>query len=48
MPDKTEVQLPHGEWVNATHVEINQAGEQWNAYLLDDGSVLKVSRLDNS
>jgi hypothetical protein len=43
-----------GEEVEATPVEINQAGEQWNQYLLDDGTMIKmklvatkVLRVDN-
>jgi cytoskeletal protein CcmA (bactofilin family) len=26
----------------ATPVEVNQAGEKWNEYLLEDGTVLKM------
>lgn len=55
MPNKVQVQLPNGDWVNATPIQINQANEQWNTYLLEDGSVLKVKlvvtkvlRLDGS
>lgn len=55
MPDKVKIQLPNGDWANATPVQLNQSSEQWNTYLLEDGSVLKVklvvtkvSRLDNS
>ena len=54
MPDKIKIQL-NGDWVNATPIQINQSGEPWNTYLLEDGSVLKVklvvtkvSRVDNS
>ncbi len=43
-----------GEEVEATPIEINQAGEQWNQYLLDDGTMIrmklvatKVLRVDN-
>jgi len=31
-----------GEEVEATPLEINQAQEYWNHYLLDDGSVVKI------
>ena len=31
-----------GEEVQATPVDINQASEYWNQYLLDDGSVMKI------
>lgn len=55
MPNKVKIQLPNGDWVNATPIQINQSNEQWNTYLLEDGSVLKVklvvtkvSRLDGS
>lgn len=55
MPDKVKIRLPNGDSANATPVQINQSSEQWNTYLLEDGSVLKVklvvtkvSRLDNS
>jgi hypothetical protein len=43
-----------GEEVEATPIEISQAGEQWNQYLLDDGTMIKmklvatkVLRIDN-
>ncbi|MBM3249298.1 MAG: hypothetical protein FJZ09_00420 [Candidatus Omnitrophica bacterium] len=43
-----------GEEVDATPIEVNQASEYWNQYLLDDGSVIKmklvatkVLRVDN-
>ena len=55
MPDQIKIQLPSGDWVNATPIQISQSNEQWNTYLLEDGSVLKVklvvtkvSRLENS
>lgn len=54
MPNKVKIKLPNGREVDATPIEINQASEQWNHYLLEDGSTLKVklvitkvSRLDN-
>ena len=31
-----------GREVEATPVEVNQAGEHWNEYLLEDGTVLKM------
>lgn len=43
-----------GEEVEVTPIEVNQASEYWNQYLLDDGSVIKmklvatkVLRVDN-
>src|SRR5512136_2084877 len=43
-----------GEEVDATPIDINQANEQWNQYLLDDGTMIKmklvvtkVFRVDN-
>ncbi|MFA5361679.1 MAG: hypothetical protein WC335_00300 [Candidatus Omnitrophota bacterium] len=43
-----------GEEVEATPVEVSQSGEQWNQYLLDDGTMIKmklvatkVLRVDN-
>ena len=43
-----------GEEVEATPIEISQSGEQWNQYLLDDGTMIKmklvatkVLRIDN-
>lgn len=54
MPNKVKIRLPDGREVDATPTEINQASEQWNNYLLEDGSTLKVklvitkvSRIDN-
>ena len=54
MSDKMKIKLPSGEWVDVTPIGINQSNEQWNTYLLEDGSVLKVklvvtkvSRIDN-
>jgi len=55
MPDKVKIQLPDGKWGYGTPIGINQSSEQWNTYLLEDGSVLKVklvvkkvSRVDNA
>ena len=31
-----------GRPVLATQVEVNQSGEKWNEYLLEDGTVLKM------
>jgi hypothetical protein len=42
MPDKHRVKLPGGGEGDATSILVNQAQEQWNTYLLEDGSVLKV------
>jgi len=32
----------NGKMYEAESIEINQANESWNQYLLDDGSVLKL------
>ena len=32
----------NGQQVDAETVEATQAGERWNEYLLDDGTILKV------
>lgn len=54
MVDKIKIRLPDGREVEATPVNINQASEYWNQYLLEDGSVIKVKlvatkiiRIDN-
>ena len=54
MPNKVRINLPGGGQGDATPIDINQANEQWNTYLLDDGSTLraklvvtKVVRVDN-
>lgn len=54
MPNKIKIKLPDGREVDVTPVDINQSNEQWNNYILDDGSTLRVklvitriSRLDN-
>jgi hypothetical protein len=31
-----------GRQVEATLIEVNQSGERWNEYFLEDGSVLKM------
>ena len=31
-----------GRQVQATPVEVNQSGERWNEYFLEDGTVLKM------
>jgi hypothetical protein len=41
MADKIKINYG-GEEVEATPLEINQSQEQWNHYLLDDGSVVKI------
>ncbi len=55
MSNRVKIKLPNGEWADAAPVGINQSSEQWNHYLLEDGSVLKVklvvtkvSRIDNA
>ena len=40
---KTEkFRLPDGNSVDAEQIEINQSSEQWNHYILEDGSILKL------
>ena len=39
--DKVTVRF-NGRQVQATPVEVNQAAERWNEYLLEDGAVLKI------
>lgn len=53
MPDKEKINYS-GREVLATPIDVNQAGEQWNTYLLDDGTALrtklvitKVYRIDD-
>jgi len=41
MPDKIKVNYL-GQEVEATVVEVTQASEVWNHYLIDDGSVIKI------
>lgn len=31
-----------GKQVQATSIDVNQSGEKWNEYLLEDGTVLKM------
>lgn len=54
MQNKIKIRLPDGRTVDATPIDINQASEHWNQYLLEDGStvrlkliVSKVFRVDN-
>ena len=39
--NKVKIQYA-GREAEATPVEVNQAGEKWNEYLLEDGTVLKM------
>ena len=55
MADKIKIPMPNGGLADATSVDVNQSSEQWNTYLLDDGSTLraklvvtKVLRVDNN
>jgi hypothetical protein len=55
MVDKIKVPMPGGGQSDATSIDVNQSSEQWNTYLLDDGSTLraklivtKVFRVDNN
>lgn len=41
MEDKIKINFG-GEEVAATAIDINQANEYWNQYLLDDGTVIKI------
>ena len=34
--------LPNGDTSDAEQIEITQSSENWNQYLLEDGSVLKI------
>ena len=34
--------LPNGELVDCEQIEISQAAEHWNQYILEDGSMLKL------
>lgn len=47
MADKIKINYA-GQEVEATPVEVNQAQEQWNHYLLDDGSLLKIKLVTTS
>ncbi|HHT9124520.1 MAG TPA: hypothetical protein ACFYD6_01735 [Candidatus Brocadiia bacterium] len=42
MSNKVRIKLPDGREVDATPIDINQASEQWNHCLLEDGSVLRI------
>ena len=37
-----KVKLPNGDSVDAEKIEITNASEQWNQYLLEDGTLLKL------
>jgi hypothetical protein len=39
---KRRVQVGPDVWVDATEVGFRAAGENWNEYLADDGSVIRV------
>lgn len=39
--DKVTINMG-GKQVLATPVDVNQSGEKWNEYLLEDGTVLKM------
>lgn len=39
--DKVTINMG-GKQVQATPVDVNQSGEKWNEYLLEDGTVLKM------
>lgn len=42
MAKSEKFKLPNGDLVDAEHIEINQASEYWNQYLLEDGTVIKM------
>ena len=42
MGKSEKFRLPNGESVDAEQIDITQASEHWNQYLLEDGSVLKL------
>jgi len=42
MSNKVKIKLGDGREVEATPVEINQASEYWNQYLLEDGTMIKI------
>lgn len=42
MANLIKINLPGGGQGDAVPIEVNQASEQWNTYLLDDGSTLRA------
>jgi len=42
MERKKKMKLPNGQEVDATILSFQAAGEHWNEYLVDDGTVIRV------
>lgn len=42
MERKKKMKLPNGQEVDATILPFQAAGEHWNEYLVDDGTVIRV------
>jgi hypothetical protein len=42
MNRRTKIQFPDGEEHDAVELSFQTSGENWNEYLLDDGSVVRV------
>ena len=42
MERKKKLKLPNGEDVEATVLSFQAGGENWNEYLVDDGTVIRV------
>ncbi len=42
MPNFEKFKLPNGQFVDVEQIEISESNEQWNEYLLEDGSVIKI------
>lgn len=42
MPNVEKFKFPDGREVNAEEIAINQANENWNEYLLEDGSTIRL------
>lgn len=42
MSKAEKFKLPDGNFVDAEKIDINSSSENWNQYLLDDGTILKM------
>lgn len=42
MERKKRITLPDGRTVDATELSFRTSGENWNEYLLDDGTVVRI------
>ena len=40
-----KIQMPNGDFMDAERIEVSQASEHWNQYLLEDGAVLKLKSI---